>query len=263
LRNINQEDQLKIYSWNVNGIRAVSKKGFIEWLSESNADIFCLQETKAQPEQLDDGLVNPDGYHVHWNSAQKKGYSGVATLSKQEPISIRDGIENEDFDGEGRIIESEYENFTLLNIYFPNGRRDLSRVDYKLEFCDLVLDRCEALKAEGKNLIICGDYNTAHKEIDLKNPKANQKTTGFLPEERAWIDKFIDHGYIDTFREYNKDPENYTWWSYRFSARDKNIGWRIDYFFINEAFLPNLKNAFILPEIQGSDHCPLGIEVDV
>jgi exodeoxyribonuclease-3 len=252
---------LKIYSWNVNGIRAASQKGFMEWFHDSDADILCLQETKAQPEQLDEALVNPNGYHAHWNSAEKKGYSGVATMSKNKPISIKEGLSSDKFDGEGRVIESEYDDFTLLNIYFPNGRRDLSRVDYKLEFSDLVLERCEILKAEGKNLIICGDYNTAHTEIDLKNPKSNKKTTGFLPEERAWIDKFIEKGYIDTFREFNKEPENYTWWSYRFSARDKNIGWRIDYFFINEAFLPKLKDAFILPDITGSDHCPLGIEI--
>ncbi len=252
---------MKIYSWNVNGIRAASQKGFMEWFRDSDADILCLQETKAQPEQLDDGLVNPNGYYVNWNSAEKKGYSGVVTMSKNEPISIRDGLSNDKFDGEGRVIESEYDNFTLLNIYFPNGRRDLSRVDYKLEFSDLVLERCETLKAEGKNLIICGDYNTAHKEIDLKNPKSNQKSTGFLPEERAWIDKFIKHGYIDTFRVFNTEPENYTWWSYRFNAREKNIGWRIDYFFVNDTFLPRVKNAFILPDVKGSDHCPLGIEI--
>ncbi len=258
-----KERKLKIYSWNVNGIRAASQKGFIEWFRDSDADILCLQEIKAQPEQLDDSLLNPDSYLSHWNPAQKKGYSGVVTFSKKSPLSVKNGIGNDKFDDEGRVIESEYENFTLFNIYFPNGRRDLSRVDYKLEFCDLVLDRCETLKAEGKNLIICGDYNTAHKEIDLKNPKANQKTTGFLPEERAWIDKFIEHGYIDTFREFDKESEKYTWWSYRFSARDKNVGWRIDYFFINKEFLPSLKNAFILPEVKGSDHCPLGIEIDI
>lgn len=254
---------MKIYSWNVNGIRAASQKGFREWFRESGADILCLQETKAQPDQLDDSLLNPDGYHVHWNSAEKKGYSGVVTFTKNAPISVKNGLANDKFDGEGRVIESEYDGFTLLNIYFPNGRRDLSRVDYKLEFCDLVLDRCETLRAQGKNLVICGDYNTAHKEIDLKNPKSNQKTTGFLPEERAWIDKFIDHGYVDTFREFNKDPENYTWWSYRFSARDKNIGWRIDYFFIDIDLLPKLKNAFIQPDVLGSDHCPLGIELNI
>jgi exodeoxyribonuclease-3 len=259
----NQEDLVKIYSWNVNGIRAAAQKGYTEWLENSDADILCLQETKAQVDQLDDNIINPNGYHSHWNSALKKGYSGVATFSKKEPISIRNGLENEKFDNEGRVIESEYDKFTLLNIYFPNGRRDLSRVDYKLEFCDLVLSRCESLRSEGKNLIICGDYNTAHKEIDLKNPKANQKTTGFLPEERAWIDKFIAHGYIDTFREFTKEPENYTWWSYRFNARQKNIGWRIDYFFINKEFLPNLKDAFILSDVGGSDHCPLGIEISI
>ncbi len=191
---------MKIYSWNVNGIRAAARKGFNDWLGKTSPDILCLQETKAHREQLDSDLTKPDGYTSYWNSAEKKGYSGVVTYSRTEPRSVKYGLGMEEFDGEGRVIETEYDDFVLFNIYFPNGKRDLSRVEYKLAFSDAVLDRCEKLKAQGKNLIICGDYNTAHKEIDLRYPKANQKTTGFLPEERAWIDKFIAHGYVDTLR---------------------------------------------------------------
>jgi exodeoxyribonuclease-3 len=254
---------LKIYSWNVNGIRAAAQKGYSAWFSYTDGDIICLQETKAHPEQLEKELREPNGFLSYWNSANQKGYSGVATFSKIKPLSVKMDLDLAEFKDEGRLIETEFPGFTLLNIYFPNGRRDHSRVAYKLKFCDAVLARCEFLKSAGKNLIICGDYNTAHMEIDLRYPKANKNTTGFLPEERAWIDKFISHGYIDTFRHFNKEPDNYTWWSYRFNARMKNIGWRIDYFFVNEAFLPNLKNAFILNAVAGSDHCPLGIEIDV
>ncbi len=253
--------ELKIYSWNVNGIRAAAQKGLTDWLGETSPDILCLQETKAQREQLDNHLAQPDGYMAFWNSAEKKGYSGVVTYSKAEPLAVKYGLGLEEYDGEGRVIETEYEEFILFNIYFPNGKRDLSRVGYKLAFSDAVLDRCEKLKAQGKNLIICGDYNTAHKEIDLRYPKANQKTTGFLPEERAWIDKFIAHGYVDTLRQFNQEAGQYTWWTYRLDARNRNIGWRIDYFFVNESFMPRVKDAFILPEILGSDHCPLGIEI--
>lgn len=245
----------------MNGIRAAAQKGLTDWLGETSPDILCLQETKAQREQLDNHLAQPDGYTAYWNSAEKKGYSGVVTYSKTEPLAVKYGLGLEQYDGEGRVIETEYEGFILFNIYFPNGKRDLSRVGYKLAFSDAVLDRCETLKAQGKNLIICGDYNTAHKEIDLRYPKANQKTTGFLPEERAWIDKFIAHGYVDTLRQFNQEEGQYTWWTYRLDARNRNIGWRIDYFFVNESFMSQVKDAFILPGILGSDHCPLGIEI--
>ncbi len=252
---------MKIYSWNVNGIRAASQKGYTEWFIKTQPDIVCLQETKANKEQLTEQLATPEGYYAHWNSAEKKGYSGTVTYSQTEPIRVKYELDNKKFDGEGRVIETEFNDFVLFNIYFPNGKRDHSRVEYKLEFYDVVLERCEQLRNEGKSLIICGDYNTAHKEIDLKNWKNNQKTTGFLPEERAWIDKFIDYGYVDTFRHFIKEPGHYTWWSYMFNARQNNVGWRIDYFFVNKEFLPKVKDAFILPEITGSDHCPLGIEI--
>jgi len=254
---------MKIYCWNVNGIRAATQKGYLDWFNKSKPDILCLQETKAQAEQVDDQIAQPKGYHSSWNSAEKKGYSGTVTFSREKPLRIKYELGLEKFDGEGRVIETEFNDFVLFNIYFPNGKRDHSRVKYKLEFCDAVLERCETFKKEGKNLVICGDYNTAHKEIDLKNWKSNQNTTGFLPEERAWIDKFITYGYIDTFRLFNQEPDNYTWWSYMFNARQKNVGWRIDYFFVNKEFVPHIKSASILPEVQGSDHCPIGIEVDV
>ena len=253
---------MKIISWNVNGIRAASGKGYSKWFADYKPDILCIQETKAHPEQLEDNLVKPDGYSGYWNAAEKKGYSGTATFTKSEPLSTKLDLNDDKFDGEGRVIMTEFKEFVLYNIYFPNGKRDLSRVDYKLEFSDKVLEKCEQHKKEGKKVIICGDFNTAHKEIDLKNAKSNEKNTGFLPEERAWIDKFVSHGYVDTFRHFNKEPGNYTWWSYMFNARAKNVGWRIDYFFITENLLPNLKNAFILPDVMGSDHCPLGIELE-
>ena len=253
---------MKLISWNVNGIRAAAQKGYLEWFIAEQPDILCLQETKAHPEQVPPELAAPDGYDAQWNSARRRGYSGVATFSKIKPLEIRKGLDVPEFDLEGRIIESHYENFVLINAYFPNGQRDHGRVPFKLEFSDRVLARCEDLKKQGKNIIICGDYNTAHKEIDLTYPKANQKTTGFLPHERAWIDKFIAHGYIDTFRQFNSEPENYTWWTYRLNARERNIGWRIDYFFVSENMLGNVKDAFILPEVMGSDHCPVGIEIE-
>ncbi len=254
---------MKIISWNVNGIRAAAKKGFLEWLNQYSPDIVCLQEIKVQKDQLDENVLNPDGYFTYWHSAERKGYSGTAILSKIKPINITFDLGMEEFDVEGRVILAEYESFLLYNIYFPNGKRDLSRVDYKLEFSDAVLQKCEEYKKQGKKIIICGDFNTAHKEIDLKNPKSNEKNTGFLPKERAWIDKFIAHGYVDTFREFNEDPENYTWWSYRMNARERNIGWRIDYFFVSHNMKENVKDSFILADIMGSDHCPLGVKIDM
>ena len=254
---------MKLYSWNVNGVRAAADKGYRLWMKKINADIVCLQETKARPEQLKEDIIKPNGYFSCWHSAEKKGYSGVATFSKSKPIMEKKGLGLAEFDHEGRLIESVFKDFTLLNIYFPNGRRDHSRVDYKLAFSDAVLHHCNKLREKGTNVVICGDFNTAHKEIDLTYPKANKDTTGFLPRERAWIDKFIENGYVDTFRQFNSEAGQYTWWTYRLNARERNIGWRIDYFFINKEFLPALKDAFILQQVPGSDHCPLGIELDL
>ncbi|MBW9170978.1 exodeoxyribonuclease III [Clostridium estertheticum] len=250
---------MKIYSWNVNGIRAIKNKGFIEWIGSEQPEVLCLQETKIQEDQISDELKNIEGYYSYFCCAQKKGYSGVAIYTKQKPISIIRGIGIEKFDSEGRILIAEFENFTLFNIYFPNGQKDDDRLSYKMEFYDELLAYCEKLRKKGKKLIICGDYNTAHNVIDLKNPKANEKYSGFLPIERAWMDKFISHGYVDTFRYLHEEEVKYSWWSYRFKAREKNAGWRLDYFFITKDLLSELKEASILNEVIGSDHCPVSI----
>lgn len=252
---------MEIYSWNVNGIRAVQKKGFVDWVLKEQPDILCIQETKAHIEQLDDEIINIDGYHSFFCSGERKGYSGVATYTKEKPISVKYGIGIEKYDKEGRILITEFEKFTLLNIYFPNGQKDDERLNYKMEFYDAILDYCENLKSEGKKLIISGDYNTAHKKIDLKNPKSNEKRSGFLPLEREWIDKFISYGYIDTFRYLNPEKVEYSWWSYRFKSREKNVGWRIDYNFVSDNFIDNVKGAEILTDVLGSDHCPVALSM--
>jgi len=254
---------MRILSWNVNGIRAADKKGFFDWFKKEKPDILCLQEIKAQPEQLPPYLRNTPGYNVYINSAERKGYSGVATYSKIKPENIKKGFGIEKFDREGRILITEYPEFMLFNIYFPNGKKNQERLDYKLDFYDTFLAYADNQKAEGKNIVVCGDFNTAHKEIDLARSKENEKTSGFLPIERAWIDTFIDHGYIDTFRYFNKEPGQYTWWDIKTRARERNVGWRIDYFFVNKEFIRHVKKAFIMPEVTGSDHCPIDIELDI
>lgn len=252
---------MRILSWNVNGIRAAIRNGFFDWYEQDRPDIVCLQEVKARPEQVEGQLERLGDAQVFWNAAERPGYSGVAVFSKIQPLSVQTGFGIEEFDREGRVLLLEYENFYLYNIYFPNGQRDQERLDYKLRFYDAYLTHANALRENGKAVITCGDYNTAHKEIDLKNPKANEKTSGFLPVERAWIDTYISNGYVDTFRMFNQQPEQYTWWTYRFGARSRNVGWRIDYFFIDSAHKDMVKNAFIQMEVKGSDHCPLGIEL--
>jgi len=254
---------MKILSWNVNGIRAADKKGLFNWFKDEQPDILCLQETKAQPEQIPPHLKNTPGFHIFFSSAEKKGYSGVATYSKIKPKEVKNGFGIEKFDSEGRILITEYPSFVLFNIYFPNGKQSQERLDYKLDFYDTFLSIADNYKAEGNNIVVCGDFNTAHKEIDLAHPKQNEKMSGFLPIERAWIDTFIDHGYVDTFREFNKEADQYSWWSMRTMARERNIGWRIDYFFVNKEFKKNVKNAFIMQDVTGSDHCPVGIEIEV
>jgi len=249
----------RFISWNVNGIRAVEKKGFIDIVQNSSADIFALQETKANPSQLSEALLNIKGYHSYFVSAQKKGYSGVAVYSKIKPLNIIEGLGIEEFDYEGRVITLEYEDFFFINAYFPNAQHELLRIDYKISFNKAIHNFMDKLKQK-KTVIICGDLNVAHKEIDLKNPKSNKKNPGFSPQERAWMDEFIDAGYVDTFRIFNQEPDNYTWWSYRFNAREKNIGWRIDYFCINAESKKRIINASIMQEIRGSDHCPVSVE---
>ena len=253
---------MKILSWNVNGIRAADRKGLFEWLKKEKPDILCLQEIKAMADQIPPHLKNTPGYHIFFNPAKRKGYSGVATYSSQKPLSVKTGFGIEKFDKEGRILITEFATFTLFNIYFPNGKKDDERLEYKLDFYDTFLAYADNLKTEGKNIVVCGDFNTAHKEIDLAHPKENEKISGFLPVERAWIDTFIDHGYVDIFREFNKEPNQYSWWSMRTRARERNIGWRIDYFFTNKEFMKQIKNAYILQDVMGSDHCPIGIEIE-
>ena len=250
-----------LISWNVNGIRAVQKKGFIDWVLKENPDVLCLQETKAHPDQLDDELKNIPGYHVTFDSAEKKGYSGTATYSKIKPNKTSVGLGKPEFDTEGRVVRTDFDQFVLFNIYFPNGGRGDDRVKFKLDFYDEFLNICEQLRREGKHVICCGDYNTAHKEIDLARPKQNRKTSGFLPIECEWLDKYTSMGYIDTFREFNQQPDQYSWWDQRFNSRANNVGWRIDYFFITPELRPNLTNAFIRQDVMGSDHCPVGIEL--
>jgi len=254
---------MKLLSWNVNGIRAADKKGLFNWFIKYSPDILCLQEIKAIPEQIPPYLRNTPGYHVFWNPAERKGYSGVVTYTKTRPLSVKTGFGIDKFDNEGRILIAEYPSFTLFNIYFPNGKQGQERLDYKLKFYDTFLAYADNLKAKGKNIVVCGDFNTAHKEIDLARPKENEKISGFLPIERAWIDTFIDHGYADTFRYFNKEPNQYSWWDMKTNARERNVGWRIDYFFVNKELMPKVKNAFILQGILGSDHCPVGIEIKI
>jgi exodeoxyribonuclease-3 len=256
---------LKLISWNVNGARAVYKSGFLDWLAAADADIVCLQETRAEEHQLPEDLRQPAGYHAIWNpSRARKGYSGTAILTREAPLHVEPGLGIEEFDVEGRTIIAEYTGFVLINCYFPNGSRDHSRVPFKLAFYDAFLERCEALRAAGKQLVFCGDVNTAHREIDLARPKENQTVTGFLPEERAWLDQITGLGYIDTFRHFYPDlRDQYTWWHQVTFARQRNVGWRIDYFFAAAELLPRLVDAFILPGVMGSDHCPVGLVLAV
>lgn len=253
---------MKIYSWNVNGLRAALKKEFLSFVKEESPDVLCIQETKIQEETLEDTARNIKGYYSNFSFAEKKGYSGVATYSKEKPISVKYGIGIEKFDSEGRIVITEFNKFTVLNIYFPNGQMNEERLSYKLEFYDAILEYCNEAVLSGLKLVICGDYNTAHTAMDIKNAKANEKTSGFLPIEREWLDKLIDSGYTDTFRFINKDIVKYSWWSYRFNARERNTGWRIDYHFVSNNLLEEVKGAEILNDVIGSDHCPVVLELN-
>ena len=259
--------ELKLLSWNVNGIRAVARKGFLEWLYRENPDILCVQETKARPEQLESELLQPEAYYTYWNYPhEKKGYSGVSIFTREQPLDVSYGFGNDDMDNEGRTIIAKYSGFTLMNIYFPKGDTAPARafrLTYKLDFYNAFLDFADNLKNDGEKLIICGDLNTAHTEIDLARPKENEKVSGFLPVEREWIDTFISHGYTDTFRHFNKEPGHYTWWDLKTRARERNIGWRLDYFFVTENLVKSISKAFIMPDVTGSDHCPVGIIVNI
>jgi len=250
---------MKIVSWNVNGIRAVYKKNFLDWFITTNADIVCLQEIKAQKEQIPSDLVELKDYYFYFNQAIKKGYAGVAVYSKQKPLKVEYKLGLNRFDQEGRILQLEYPSFTLINLYLPHGGRQKENLSYKLKVYDYLLRYLQNNRS--KNIILIGDFNVAHRDIDLARPKQNQNNVMFTPEERQQIDKIINLGFIDTFREFHKEGDHYTWWPYMANARQRNLGWRIDYIFISKELTKKLKDAFILSEIMGSDHCPIEIEI--
>jgi len=249
-------------SWNVNGLRAIEKKGFTNWLLKTSPDIIGLQETKAWPEQLSADLKNIKGYYSYFSVPQRKGYSGVGVYTKEEPSEVNFSLGKEEFDAEGRFIMLTYHKFYFITVYFPNGGKGEDRVNYKLRYYDAFLSLCKKL-AKKKYVIACGDVNTAHTEIDLEHPEQNQETTGFLPQERAWLDRFFSEGLTDTFRMFHKEPKQYTWWDYKTAARERNVGWRLDYFMVNNSFAEKVKNAYILSDVAGSDHAPIGIDVKI
>lgn len=253
---------MKFYSWNVNGVRAAWRKDFGRWFEESDADFVSIQETRARPDQLTEVMRHPQAYHSFWHSAEKPGYSGVAIFTRREPLAVREGLGDPVIDREGRVLTLEYEDFALLNGYFPHVRHDLSRLDYKLHFCEQLLNTALAYRDAGKALIICGDYNIAHRDIDLANPKANRKNAGFLPQEKAWMDRFLAAGWRDVFRDTVGDEAgHYTWWSFRKGVRERNVGWRIDYHCVDQSLSERVTAAGHCPEVKGSDHCPVFLEL--
>ena len=251
---------MKIISYNVNGIRAAINKGFIDWLRESNIDVICIQETKANKEQVEINLLEKIGYHNYWFSAQKKGYSGVAIFSKKPPNNIIYGTKINHIDYEGRVIQVDYDELSIISLYLPSGT-NIDRLEYKFKFMKDFKEYIDDLKIRYPKLIICGDYNICHKEIDIHDPIRNKNVSGFLPEERQWLDKFINSGFIDSFRHLNSEPHNYSWWSYRANSRVNNKGWRIDYALVSESLKKNINNSFILNSVKHSDHCPVGVEI--
>ena len=256
---------MKITTWNINGIRAATNKGIFEWIKENTADVVCFQEIKAKVDQIDLTPIHKIGYECICNPAERPGYSGVANLhlEKSKPENRIFGFDNQKFDVEGRVIQYTYPEFELFNIYFPNGGQENKRVSYKLDFYAHLLQKCKSLMKVGKEIVITGDFNTAHNEIDLKNPKANEKNTGFLPEEREWIDKFISNGFFDAYRVLYPEKEEYSWWTYRFGARSRNIGWRLDYFMVTEKIMKLTKDVIIHGDVIGSDHCPVSLILDI
>jgi len=254
---------MKLISWNVNGIRALEKKGFLDWLETWQPDILCVQETKAHKEQLSDALVKEHGYFTYFHSGEKKGYSGVATFCKEEPLFVQEGLGIERFDREGRVLITEHDSFLLYNIYFPNGQKNDERLQYKLDFYDDLLPIINEQVESGINVAVAGDWNTAHHAIDLARPKDNIKNSGFMPVERKQLDNYVDNGWVDTFRLFHPEPERYSWWTYRFGARERNVGWRIDYFFVNEGFVEKVVDAEIHDDVMGSDHCPVSLTLEL
>ncbi len=254
---------MRILSWNVNGIRAIMKKNFLEWLSAESPDIVCIQETKANDDTIPKALRELSDYRCFVSSAERKGYSGTMILSKNKPNSFAAGIGIPQFDSEGRFSIADYGKFILFNVYFPNGNSGSERLQYKMDFYDAFLRHIDAVRDTGKKIIICGDVNTAHTEIDLARPRQNENHSGFLPEERAWIDRVIEHGYCDTFRIFKQEGGYYSWWDYKTRARERNVGWRIDYFYVSNNLKDMVTDAFILSDVYGSDHCPIGIEINI
>ncbi|MFO8061066.1 MAG: exodeoxyribonuclease III [Bacillota bacterium] len=252
---------MRIISWNVNGIRAIAGKGFIEWIRSDDPDILCVQETKAHIGQLPAELTDLEGYYGYFAESERKGYSGVGLYSKDEPLEVDDSFGAPQFDGEGRVLVARYPDFVLLNVYFPNGKRSAERLRYKMDFYAEFLDFLGSLLREGDSVILCGDVNTAHRQIDLARPDENVNVSGFLPEERAWIDELVAAGFTDTFRMFDDGEGNYTFWSYITRARQRNVGWRLDYVFVSDDLKDRVEDAFILSDVRGSDHCPVGIEV--
>jgi len=253
----------KIISYNVNGIRSAMNKGWLDWVKNTNPDIICLQEIKATPEQLDVKVFEELGYKHYWFPAEKKGYSGVAILTKTEPDHVEYGCGIKQYDTEGRMIRADFGELSVMSVYFPSGTMGDSRQSFKYEFMDDFRNYIDELKKQRPKLILSGDFNICHKPIDIHNPVSNANSSGFLPEEREWIDTFMKSGFIDTFRYYNQEPHNYTWWSFRANARAKNLGWRIDYHLASTSLEKQLKRSIILPEAKHSDHCPLMVEIDM
>jgi len=252
---------MNITTWNINGIRAALQNGIDQWIREFLPDVLCLQEIKAKPEQFDSTKFEEMGYKCFWNPAERPGYSGVGVLLKKQPNQIKFGLGHPQFDSEGRVIQLSFPDFELFNVYFPNGGRELERVPYKLEFYAFLLNYCDNLHKNNRAIILTGDFNTAHQEIDLKHPRENQKHTGFLPEERVWIDYYLQHGFVDIYRKIYPQRIQYTWWTYRMNARQKGVGWRLDYFLISNSLVPKVKDVIIHEEVKGSDHCPVTLQI--
>ena len=251
---------MKLLSYNVNGIRAALKKGFASWLEATQADIICIQETKAMESQVDTTILEEIGYHHFWFSAQKKGYSGVAVFSKEKPKNVTYGCGIDHMDYEGRILRVDFDKVSIMSLYLPSGT-NLARLDYKFQFMDEFNQYIKTLKKEHPNLIICGDFNICHKAIDIHDPVRNKNVSGFLPEERKWLDNFMKSGFIDSFRYLNSEPHQYSWWSYRANARNNNKGWRIDYALVSKNLEEKIVRSFMLPDAKHSDHCPVGLEI--
>ena len=254
---------MRLYSWNVNGVRAATKKGLFDWLEHEAPDVLCIQETKAHVDQLTSEILVDHGYYAYWHSGVKRGYSGVATFCKEEPYFVQEGLGIDKYDAEGRVLITEHDGFLLYNIYFPNGQKDDIRLKYKLDFYDDLLPIINDQVESGNNVIVAGDWNTAHHPIDLARPKENINTSGFMPIEREKLDEYVDHGWVDTFRLFHEQPDQYSWWSYRMGARARNVGWRIDYFFVNSDLTESCIDAGIHQDVMGSDHCPVSLELEI